>query len=43
ARAEFLRRLGRSDEARLAYTEAAQLTGNDVERAHLERRLSELG
>jgi RNA polymerase sigma factor (sigma-70 family) len=43
ARAEFLRRLGRSDEARLAYAEAAQLTGNDVERAHLERRLSELG
>jgi RNA polymerase sigma factor (sigma-70 family) len=43
ARAEFLRRLGRSDEARLAYAEAAQLTGNDVERAHLELRLSELG
>jgi predicted RNA polymerase sigma factor len=43
ARAEFLRRLGRRDEARLAYTEAAELTGNDVERAHLERRLQELG
>ena len=43
ARAEFLRRLGRTDEARLAYSEAAQLTGNDVERAHLERRLAELG
>ena len=42
ARAEFLRRLGRRDEARLAFTEAAQLTANDVERAHLERRLREL-
>jgi predicted RNA polymerase sigma factor len=43
ARAEFLRRLGRFDDARVAYGEAAQLTGNDVERAHLERRLAELG
>jgi RNA polymerase sigma-70 factor (ECF subfamily) len=43
ARAEFLRRLGRYDDARVAYGEAAQLTGNDVERAHLERRLAELG
>ncbi|MDX6229641.1 MAG: polymerase sigma-70 factor, subfamily [Frankiales bacterium] len=42
ARAEFLRRLGRYDDARVAYGEAAQLTGNDVERAHLERRLAEL-
>ncbi|BEP12037.1 sigma-70 family RNA polymerase sigma factor [Acidothermaceae bacterium B102] len=42
ARAEFLRRLGRADEARLAYTEALHLTGNDVERHHLAGRLAEL-
>ena len=42
ARAEFLRRLGRADEARLAYTEALALTGNSVERRHLERRRSGL-
>jgi RNA polymerase sigma factor (sigma-70 family) len=42
ARAEFLRRLGRNDEARLAYTEALQLTGNEVERAHLAGKLATL-
>lgn len=39
ARADFLRRVGRVDEARLAYEEALLLTDNDVERAYLERRL----
>jgi RNA polymerase sigma factor (sigma-70 family) len=39
ARADFLRRLGRSDEARTAYDEAVALTDNDVERRFLlERR-----
>ena len=33
ARADFLRRLGREDEARLAYGEALLLTENAVERA----------
>jgi RNA polymerase sigma factor (sigma-70 family) len=43
ARADFLRRLGRVDEARLAYEEAIVLTDNDVERAFLEQRRSALG
>jgi RNA polymerase sigma factor (sigma-70 family) len=43
ARADFLRRLGRVAEARAAYTEALELTGNEVERAFLTGRLSELG
>jgi RNA polymerase sigma factor (sigma-70 family) len=43
ARADFLRRLGRYDEARLAYAEALVLTGNDVERAYLSGKLQELG
>jgi len=42
ARADFLRRLGRSDEARVAYTEALLLTDNAAERAFLERRLAGL-
>jgi RNA polymerase sigma-70 factor (ECF subfamily) len=42
ARADFLRRLGRSDEARGAYEEALHLTENQVERAFLEGRLAEL-
>ncbi|MDQ4489889.1 sigma-70 family RNA polymerase sigma factor [Sinomonas sp. ASV486] len=39
ARADFLRRIGRLDEARIAYEEALVLTDNEVERAYLERRL----
>jgi RNA polymerase sigma-70 factor (ECF subfamily) len=42
ARADLLRRLGRIDEARLAYTEALLLTENTVERAFLEGRLNAL-
>jgi RNA polymerase sigma-70 factor (ECF subfamily) len=42
ARADFLRRLGRTDQAREEYTEALHLTANEVERAFLERRLAEL-
>jgi len=42
ARAEFLRRLHRADEARLAYGEARLLTDNPVEQDFLARRLSEL-
>jgi RNA polymerase sigma-70 factor (ECF subfamily) len=42
ARAELLRRLGRTDEARSAYEEALALTTNDVEREHLAGRLVEL-
>ncbi len=43
ARADFLRRLDRAEEARLAYSEALLLTGNDVERDFLAARLDELG
>ncbi len=42
ARADFLRRLDRLAEARAAYEEALALTGNDVERAFLVRRLDQL-
>ena len=42
ARADFLARLGRSDEARAAYEEALMLTENAVERSFLERRLTAL-
>ena len=38
ARAEFLRRLGRYDEAVTAYSDAIALTGNQVERCHLMDR-----
>jgi RNA polymerase sigma factor (sigma-70 family) len=43
ARADFLRRLGRTSEARTAYTEALILTSNTVERRFLASRLDELG
>jgi RNA polymerase sigma-70 factor (ECF subfamily) len=43
ARADFLRRLGRVDEARAAYEEALRLTENAVERDFLTGRLRELG
>src|SRR3954469_24597086 len=39
ARADFLRRLGRVEEARSAYEEALALTGNTVERTFLAARL----
>ena len=41
-RAELLRRLGRTDEARGAYRRARQLTDDGAERRFLERRLTEL-
>ena len=42
ARADFLRRLGRVEEARDAYEEALLLTGNAVERRFLAGRLRDL-
>ncbi len=42
ARAEFLRRLHRTDDARLAYHEARLLADNPVEQDFLTRRLNEL-
>ena len=42
ARADALRRLGRVEQARLAYTEALHLTDNAVERDYLTRRLADL-
>jgi RNA polymerase sigma-70 factor (ECF subfamily) len=42
SRADFLRRLGRTAEARLAYEEALLLTENNVERDFLTSRLHEL-
>jgi RNA polymerase sigma-70 factor (ECF subfamily) len=42
ARADFLRRLGRDDEARTSYEEALLLTENTVERRFLVERLSDL-
>ena len=42
ARADFLRRLGRTEEARVAYEEALLLCENVVERAFLVDRLSEV-
>jgi RNA polymerase sigma-70 factor, ECF subfamily len=41
-RAELLRRLGRTDQARAAYGKALELTHGLPERSFLERRLSEL-
>ena len=41
-RAELLRRLGRTDEARAEYGRALQLVHTDAERRFLERRLAEL-
>jgi RNA polymerase sigma-70 factor, ECF subfamily len=43
ARADLLRRAGRTEEAMTAYEQALELTGNPVERRFIERRLSELG
>jgi len=42
ARADLLRRLGRAAEAAEAYRRALELTGNEVERRFLERRLASL-
>jgi RNA polymerase sigma-70 factor (ECF subfamily) len=42
-RAELLRRLGRTEEARVAYRRARELTDDGAERRFLERRLTELG
>jgi RNA polymerase sigma-70 factor (ECF subfamily) len=42
ARADFLTRLGRFDDARVAFEEALILTENDAERRYLQTRLSEL-
>ncbi|MGD0393144.1 MAG: DUF6596 domain-containing protein [Acidimicrobiales bacterium] len=42
ARADFLRRLNRNDEARLAYEEALLLSENSVERAFLADRLAQV-
>jgi RNA polymerase sigma-70 factor (ECF subfamily) len=43
ARADFLRRLGRAEEARTAYAEALRLTDNAVEREFLFMRLTQCG
>jgi RNA polymerase sigma-70 factor (ECF subfamily) len=42
ARAELLRRLGRTAEARAAYEQALDIVHSDVERTFLERRLADL-
>jgi RNA polymerase sigma factor (sigma-70 family) len=42
ARADFLHRLGRTDEAATAYTEALHMTDNTVEREFLRTRLDQL-
>jgi RNA polymerase sigma-70 factor (ECF subfamily) len=42
-RAEFCRQLGKTDQARLSYQRALELTRQEPERRFLERRLSELG
>jgi RNA polymerase sigma-70 factor, ECF subfamily len=43
ARADLLRRLGRTADARAAYRQALELTGQEPQRRFLERRLEELG
>jgi RNA polymerase sigma-70 factor (ECF subfamily) len=43
ARADLLRRLGRSEDARAAYDKAIALAGNTAEIAHLTRRRDQLG
>jgi RNA polymerase sigma-70 factor (ECF subfamily) len=43
SRAELLRRIGRDRQAAAAYVQALELTTNDAERAHLQRRLQSLG
>jgi RNA polymerase sigma-70 factor (ECF subfamily) len=42
ARADFLRRLGRTGEARIAYEEALLLSENEVERTFLAERLAQV-
>jgi RNA polymerase sigma-70 factor (ECF subfamily) len=42
-RADFLRRLGRTAEARTAYTRALALTRQETERRFLQRRVTEIG
>jgi RNA polymerase sigma-70 factor (ECF subfamily) len=42
ARADLLRRMGRSREALAAYQNALSLTGNEVERRYLKRRITEI-
>jgi RNA polymerase sigma-70 factor (ECF subfamily) len=41
-KADLLRRLGRSEDASIAYCQALELTGNDTERAFLAERLAGL-
>jgi RNA polymerase sigma-70 factor (ECF subfamily) len=41
SRADLLRRLGRFDEAKVAYTTALSLTTNRVEQNYIRRRLAE--
>jgi RNA polymerase sigma-70 factor, ECF subfamily len=43
ARADLLRRLGRSQQARAAYDQAIELAGNTAETAYLTRRRDQLG
>jgi RNA polymerase sigma-70 factor (ECF subfamily) len=43
ARADLLRRLGRSQESRAAYAKAIELAGNTAETAALTRRRDQLG
>jgi RNA polymerase sigma-70 factor, ECF subfamily len=43
ARADLLRRLGRSQESRAAYDKAIELAGNTAETAYLTRRRGQLG
>jgi RNA polymerase sigma-70 factor (ECF subfamily) len=43
ARADMLRRLGRSQESRAAYDKAIELAGNTAETAYLKRRRDQLG
>lgn len=42
SRADLLRRLERTDEARLAYARALELTSNQVEQNYVKRRLEEI-
>jgi RNA polymerase sigma-70 factor (ECF subfamily) len=42
ARADFCRRLGRTEEARTSYERALSLTQQEPERRFLKRRLGEL-
>jgi RNA polymerase sigma-70 factor, ECF subfamily len=43
SRADLLERLGRRDEAADAYRRGLELSTNPIQRAHLERRIEELG